>query len=54
LPTSEGNPRCRLIKAYRAGAPDDVVPADVVLVEADKPVPKLMLPKGEYRYSFEE
>jgi hypothetical protein len=44
----------RLIKAYRAGAPDDAVPADVVLVEADKPIPKLMLPKGEYRYSFEE
>jgi hypothetical protein len=50
LPTSGR----RLIKAYRAGAPDDAVPADVVLVEADKPVPKLMLPKGEYRYSFEE
>jgi hypothetical protein len=44
----------RLVKAYRAGAPEDAVPADVVLVEADKPVPKLMLPKGEYRYSFEE
>jgi hypothetical protein len=44
----------RLVKAYRAGAPDDAVPADVVLVEADKPVPKLMLPKGEYRYSFED
>jgi hypothetical protein len=44
----------RLIKAYRAGAPDDAVPADVVLVEADKPVPKLMPPKGEYRYSFED
>jgi hypothetical protein len=50
LPTSGR----RLIKAYRAGAPDDAVPADVVLVEANKPVPKLMLPKGEYRYSFEE
>jgi hypothetical protein len=50
LPTSGR----RLIKAHRAGAPDDAVPADVVLVEADKPVPKLMLPKGEYRYNFEE
>jgi len=50
LPTSGR----RLIKAYRAGAPDDAVPADVVLVEANKPVPKLMLPQGEYRYSFEE
>jgi hypothetical protein len=44
----------RLVKAYRADAPADAVPADVVLVEADKPVPKLMLPKGEYRYTFEE
>jgi hypothetical protein len=50
LPTSGR----RLIKAYRAGAPDEAVPADVLLVEADKPVPKLMLPKGDYRYSFED
>lgn len=44
----------RLVKAFRAGGRADAVPADVVLVEAGKPVPKLMLPTGEYRYAIEE
>jgi hypothetical protein len=44
----------RAILAYRAGEPADAVPADVVLVEAGKPVPKLMLPQGEYRYIVED
>lgn len=44
----------RAVLAYRAGDPADAVPADVVLVEAGKPVPKLMLPKGEYRFSVED
>jgi hypothetical protein len=44
----------RTVLAYRAGEPADAVPADVVLVEAGKPVPKLMLPEGEYRFAVEE
>jgi hypothetical protein len=44
----------RAVLAYRAGEPADAVPADVVLVEAGKPVPKLMLPKGEYRFAAED
>lgn len=44
----------RLIKAFRAGDGKDAVPADMVLVEAGKPVPKLMLPKGEFRYAYED
>ncbi|MET0858094.1 MAG: hypothetical protein ABWY27_15170 [Telluria sp.] len=44
----------RAVLAHRAGAPADAVPADVVLVEAGKPVPKLMLPHGEYRFTAED
>jgi hypothetical protein len=44
----------RAVLAYRAGDPVDAVPADVVLVEAGKPVPKLMLPEGEYRFTVED
>ncbi len=44
----------RAVLAYRAGEPADAVPADIVLVEAGKPVPKLMLPEGEYRFAMEE
>jgi hypothetical protein len=44
----------RVVLAYRAGEPDDALPADVVLVEAGKPAPKLMLPKGEFRLSVED
>jgi hypothetical protein len=44
----------RAVLAYRAGDPADAVPADVVLVEAGKPVPKLMLPEGQYRFVAED
>jgi hypothetical protein len=44
----------RAVLAFRAGEPDDAVPADVVLVEAGKPAPRLMLPNGEYRFSVED
>ena len=44
----------RAVLAYRAGEPVDAVPADVVLAEAGTPVPKLLLPAGEYRFAVEE
>lgn len=44
----------RLIKAFRPEDGPDTVPADIVLVEAGKPVPSLMLPPGQFRYAFEE
>ena len=50
LPTSGR----RLIQAYRMSGGPDAVPTDNVMVEAGKPVPKLMLPKGEFRFAFED
>lgn len=50
LPTSGR----RLIKAFRTSDGPDAVPTDNVMVEAGKPVPKLMLPKGEFRFAFED
>jgi hypothetical protein len=44
----------RLIKAFCLGDSPDTVPADMVLVEAGKPPPRLMLPPGEFRYTYEE
>jgi hypothetical protein len=44
----------RLIKAFRAGDRPDAVPADMVLAEAGKPAPALMLPAGEFRYAYED
>lgn len=44
----------RLIYAYHKQEPADGVPADVVIVEAGKAVPKLMLPPGEFRFAFED
>lgn len=44
----------RLIQAYRTSAGPGAAPTDNVLVEAGKPVPKLMLPKGEFRFAFED
>jgi hypothetical protein len=44
----------RAIKAYRKDDGPDAVPADIVVVKAGAPVPKLMLPKGEYRYATED
>lgn len=45
--------RC-LIQAYRLPGGPGAIPTDNVLVEAGKPVPKLMLPKGEYRFAVED
>jgi hypothetical protein len=44
----------RMIYAFHANEPNDAVPADAVLVEAGKPVPQLMLPKGQFRYVVED
>lgn len=44
----------RLIKAYRTDDGADAVPADMVMVEAGKKPPMLMLAPGRYRYAFEE
>lgn len=44
----------RLIKAFRSTDGPDAVPADIVLVEAGHPIPKLMLPNGEYRFTYED
>jgi hypothetical protein len=44
----------RIIKALRVGAVKEAVPADVILIEAGKPAPVLMLPPGEFRYLYEE
>jgi len=43
----------RLIKAYVAAEAEDAVPVDQVLVTAGKPIPKLMLPPGHFRYEVE-
>ncbi len=44
----------RIIYAFRANEFFDAVPVDAVLVEVGKPVPKLMLPPGEFRFEIEE
>ncbi len=44
----------RVIYAYKFNEIADAVPVDAVIVEAGKPAPKLMLPKGEFRFAFEE
>lgn len=44
----------RLIQAYRISSGPGAVPTDNVLVEAGKPVPKLMLPKGEFQFAFDD
>lgn len=44
----------RLIQAFVAGEPADAVPIDQVLVTAGQPVPVLMLPKGMYRFAFQD
>jgi hypothetical protein len=44
----------RIIKALRVDAVKEAVPADVVIVEAGKPAPVLMLPPGEFRFVCEE
>lgn len=44
----------RIIKALRTDAVTDAVPLDVVLAEAGKPAPSLMLPAGDFRYAYED
>lgn len=44
----------RLIYAFPFDAPPNSVPADLVIVEAGKPAPKLMLPEGKYRLTYED
>ncbi|MBI1835064.1 MAG: hypothetical protein HYR92_04805 [Burkholderiales bacterium] len=44
----------RAIYAFRVNEGNDAVPVDAVIVEAGKPIPKLMLPKAEFRFEFEE
>jgi len=44
----------RLVQAFLAGEPDDSVPVDQLLVEAGKPVPKLMLPARPVRYAVQD
>jgi len=44
----------RLIQAYHMKDGPEAVPADMVMVEAGKKAPMLMLPPGQYRYAFEE
>lgn len=44
----------RAIYAYHLKDPLDAIPADVIVVEAGKPAPKLMLPKGEFRFAVED
>jgi hypothetical protein len=44
----------RLIQAFVAGESTDAVPVDQLLVTAGQPVPVLMLPKGKYRFAFQD
>lgn len=44
----------RLVHAFHADDPADATPADIVLLEAGKPAPALMLPPGKFRYEFED
>jgi hypothetical protein len=44
----------RLIQAFYAAEPADAVPVDQVLVTAGETVPAFMLPKGKFRFAFEE
>lgn len=50
LPTQ----RRRLIKAFRTEAVKDAVPIDIVVVESGKPAPVLILPPGEFSYTYED
>lgn len=43
----------RLIYALHKEHPADAIPADLVIVEAGRPAPALMLPPGEFRFEFE-
>lgn len=43
----------RLIYAMHKDDPVQAIPADIVIVDAGKPAPALMLPAGEFRFEFE-
>jgi hypothetical protein len=44
----------RLVQAFLAAEPADAIPIDQVLVQAGKPPPKLMLPKGRIRFAHQD
>ena len=44
----------RLIHAVHAEDPPHAIPADLVIIEAGKPLPALMLPPGRYRFEYED
>lgn len=44
----------RLVYAYRQDDPLDATPIDLVLVDVKKPLPKLMLPAGQFRFATED
>jgi hypothetical protein len=44
----------RLVQAFVADESADAVPMDQVLVTAGEPAPVLMLPKGRYRFAFQD
>lgn len=44
----------RVIYVYRLEEVTDAVPVDVVIVEIGRPIPKLMLPRGQFRFEFED
>lgn len=44
----------RLIQAFYASEPADAVPVDQVIVTSGDPPPVFMLPKGKFRFAFEE
>lgn len=44
----------RLVQAFHAADGPGAVPADMVMVEAGKPAPSLMLPEGQFRFAYEE
>lgn len=44
----------RLVQAFVANEAPDSIPMDQVIVEAGKPPPMLMLPKGNYRFAVQD
>jgi hypothetical protein len=44
----------RLVQAFVASETGNAVPIDQAIVEATKPAPKLMLPKGNYRFAVQD
>jgi hypothetical protein len=44
----------RLVQAFAAGEPADAVPLDQVVVEAGRPAPPLMLPRGAVRWAVQD